>query len=133
MNRCGIFNKSGFTLLEVLTVSMLLAFFLVGFYEGSQRMAVGMHSAQNRTEALMQLRRIGNNWRAGQNITGINSGNFLNGTNYTVTSAQSNYSSSVPTSSLTQLAVTVSWSEIDANSKYPRPQYIKDVYFKYGN
>lgn len=122
-------SKNGFTLIEVLTVSMLLAVFLVGFYLGSQRMAMAAHLQQNRTEALLQLKRVGNKWRAGQNISTITGGNFINGTAYTVGSTSTSYSAT--NASLTKLALTVGWREPDPNSTTSRKQQMKDLYFKY--
>lgn len=122
-------SRGGFTLLEVLVMSIVLGFFLLGFYEGSQRMAVSMRLNQNRTEALMQLRRIGQKWRAGEVVTGITSGYFLNGTAYTVGQSTATYSAT--NSTLTKLAVTVGWSEPNPNSTAQRKMRLKDLYYKY--
>lgn len=122
-------NKKAFTLLEVLVVSIVMGFFLVGFYEGIQRMALATRVSQNRTEALMQLRRIGHKWRAGEVVTGITSGYFLNGTAYTVGQATASYSAT--SSTLSKLAVTVGWSDPDPNSTAQKRKRLKDLYYKY--
>ena len=118
----------GFTLIEVLVVTTLLAFFLVAFYEGSQRMAIATIAQQNRTEALLQGRRIGERWRAGTTISAITRSYFLNGTAYTVSQVTSTYGAN---SSLRQLALTLGWKEPNPNSITPLSKSVKDVYFKY--
>lgn len=126
-------EKRGYTLVEVLMVSMLLAFFLVGFYEGSQRMAVATLVQQDRAEALLMGRKLGEQWKNGVDISGVSTGFFLNGVGYNVAQATSAYSATG--SSLTQLALTIGWSEPDPNgtgsNPSPRAQHIKDVYLKY--
>lgn len=122
----------GFTLIEVLTVSILLAFFLVGFYEGSQRMAAASMVAQNRTEALLQNRRVGELWRAGgpSAISGLASGNFLNGIGYTLSTNTLPDTYSATNSTLTRLAVTLGWREIDPNSSGSLKMTLKNIYFQ---
>lgn len=122
-------SQKAFTLLEVIVLSIVLGFFLLSFYEGMQRMAFATRANQNRTEALMQLRRVGGKWRAGEVVTGITSGYFLNGTAYTVGESTATYSAS--SSTLTKLAVTVGWSEPDPNSTGQSRKRLKDLYFKY--
>lgn len=126
------FGQKGFTLLEVLVMSALLSAFLVGFYEGSQRLALSMRVNQNRTEALMQLRRYGNQWRAGQAVSSFNSGApayFLNGTAYTLDATTSSYSAT--SSTLTKISLTLGWGEPDPKSTGERKQRMNDVYLKY--
>ena len=85
---------------------------------------------QNRTEALIQSRRLGERWRAGTTLPpGNSTGLFLNGTAYTLTPVVSAYGASG--SSLQQLAITLGWKEPDPNAITPRSRSIKDVYFKY--
>ena len=125
-------RSGGYTLIEVMVISILLGSFLVAFYEGSARMAVSTRVNQNRTEAIMQLRRYGQQWRSGLSVNGITSGNpgyFINGTTFTLDKAQSSYSAT--NSSLTKLSLTLGWSEPNPNSTAARKQKINDVYFKY--
>ena len=125
--------KKAYTLIEVLTISVLLAFFLVAFYEGSQRMAVATMSLQARNEALLQSRRIGEAWRNGVVISSTTSGYFFNGVAFTVAQATTQRGAAYgPTGrTLTRLALTLGWREIDPNSNGSRKQTISDVYFKY--
>lgn len=130
----GVRNApAAFTLIEVLTVTVLLSFFLVGFYEGSQRMASAAMTCENRNEAMMQSRRLGNLWQAGgaSAISGITGGNFLNGIAYTLSTNTLPDAYTASGSTLTRLALTLGWNETDPNSSSARPMRIKDVYFRY--
>ncbi len=123
-------------MLEVLTVSVLLAFFLVGFFEGSRWLAFSTRVQQNRTEALMQSRRVGESWRAGVDVSGITEGYFLNGTTWTLgqnTTAYTSAGGAAPSSgtSLKRLSLTLGWREADPTSAGSRQMKIHDVYFKY--
>jgi|GEM_PF-2082417 Tfp pilus assembly protein PilV len=121
----------GFSLLEVMAMSVLLAAFLVGFYYGSMRMSSSMLVQQDRNEALLQSRRIGEGWRAGVTVSGITKGYYLNGVAYTASMATTQSSAST----LKKLALTLSWNEPDpdssGNNPAPRNMHIKDVYLKY--
>lgn len=123
--------SGGYTLLEVLAMSVLLATFLTGFYLGSMRLSSAMLVQQDRNEALLQSRRVGELWRSGGNISGLSSGNFLNGVPYTVTYALTQYSGHASNSTLNRLAVTIGWNEPDPNSTNPRAQHLKDIYATY--
>jgi Tfp pilus assembly protein PilV len=117
--------SAGFTLLEVLAMSLLLTFFLLSFYEGSMRLSVAMLSQQNRSEAVLHNVRLGERWRAGSDISAVASGSFINGTAFTV--GQSSSSSS----GLERIAITVGWGEPGLDNTPRRSQYIKDVYLRY--
>jgi Tfp pilus assembly protein PilV len=123
----------GYTLLEVLAMSVLLVMFLVGFYLGSMRMSASMLVQQDRNEALLQSRRLGEGWRAGVTISGITKGYYLNAVPYTVSTATTQTSET--NSTLKKLSVTLSWKEPDPNSTgaspTPRNMHIKDVYLNY--
>jgi len=126
-------STQGYTLLEVMAVSVLLAAFLIGFYYGNMRTASSMLVQQDRNEALLQSRRIGEGWRSGVTVSGITKGYYLNGVAYTVSMASTQTSET--NSTLKRMAVTLSWKEPDPNSTGSNPaarnMYIKDVYLKY--
>lgn len=122
--------KKGYTLLEILAVSLLLSGFLIAFMEGSRVMSIATQAQQNQNEAILIARQADMNWRSG--ATGFPSagaGNFINGTEYTLTTAGDSYSALA--SSLQKLALTISWNEPRFDSTQPRSKELKHVAFSY--
>ena len=113
-------------------MSVLLGFFLVGFYQGSQRMALSMLVEQDRNEALLQSRRIGELWRGGGSVPSTaNAQYFLNGIAYTLSTNSLPDQYGATNSTLSRLGLTLTWKEPNPNSLSARNMYIKDVYFQY--
>jgi len=122
--------KRGYTLLEILAVSLLLSGFLIAFMEGSRVMSIATQAQQNQNEAILITRQADINWRSGvQTPSAQSTGLFINGTGYTLTSAINSYSASE--SSLRRLALTISWNEPRFDSTQPRAKQLKHVAFSY--
>lgn len=81
--------KKGYTLLEILAVTILLAGFVVCFFEGVQMMSAATMSQQNRLEATMVAMGELSRWRVDPaypswSAAGYTVGAFGNGVGYTL-------------------------------------------------
>lgn len=120
--------RKGFTLLEVLAVTILLAGFVVGFFESSQTIAAASFSQQNRLEALMVLLKETSRWRVDNSVTGNASGTFSNGTEYGLASNAAAFTQSGK--GWNRLACTVSWVEPVLESQKTRTLTERRIAFK---
>ncbi len=120
--------REGYTLLEVLAVSVLLAGFLVAFFEGSQTIGAASYSQQNRLEALMVLLRESSRWRVDDTTHNDSTGVFGNGVGYTLYSSPVTFTQSGK--GWKRLASTVSWLEPDLNSQSTRALTSRRITFK---